>query len=128
MSANGVLHLSGPQRTARVRLVPSFATALLDGHFEHSLKRDSCCALRVDAPCFDELGVIFCKLLNNFKKLANAFLFCQGNRPLRVEVSDLLQLSTGQAVAFLTFTTPSLQYAPVWRVGHVEEKFLISGA
>lgn len=29
MSANGVLHLSGPQRTARVRLVPSFATALL---------------------------------------------------------------------------------------------------
>ena len=40
----------------------------------------------------------------------------------------LLRSRTGQAAAFLTFTMPSLQYAPVWRVGYVEEKFLISRA
>ena len=33
-----------------------------------------------------------------------------------------------ETTAFLTFTMPSLQYAPVWRVGYVEEKFLISRA
>ncbi len=40
----------------------------------------------------------------------------------------LLQNQIGQAAAFLTFTMPSLQYAPVWRVGYVEEKLLISRA
>ena len=33
-----------------------------------------------------------------------------------------------KTAAFLTFTMPSLQYAPVWRVGYVEEKFLVSCA
>ena len=57
------------------------AVALLGGHFEYPVNRYSCCAFRVGAQCFDELTLIFCKLLNNFKKLANAFLFCQGNGP-----------------------------------------------
>ena len=37
---------------------------------------------------FDKLAEIGSKLLNNFKKLANAFLFCQGNRPLWIHVAD----------------------------------------
>ena len=103
MSAAAFSHLSGPQRTARVRLVPSFATALLDGHIEYPVKRYSCCALRVGAQCFDELTASFCKQLNNFKKLANAFLFCQGNKPRWVDVAEAAAESHEAGGRFLDF-------------------------
>ena len=77
--------------------------ALLDGHFEHPVKRYSCCALCVDAQCFDELTVIFCKLLNNFKKLANAFLFCQGDGPRWVDVAEAAAESHEAGGLFLDF-------------------------
>ncbi|CAE6726424.1 hypothetical protein NSPZN2_100124 [Nitrospira defluvii] len=99
----GFSHLSGSQRTARVRLVPSFAAALLDGHFEHPVKGDSCCALRVGTQCFDELTVICSKLLNNFKKLANAFLYCQGNRRLTGREEETAADASDEDGRFLDF-------------------------
>jgi hypothetical protein len=102
MSAAAFSHLSGPQRTARVRLVPSFATALLDGHFAHPVKRDSCCAVSADPRQF-LIRRVCLKLLNNFKKLANAFLFCQGNKPRWVDVAEAAAESHEACGRFLDF-------------------------
>ena len=79
------------------------AVALLDSRFEYPGNRYSCCALRVGADYLPEPTEVFCKLLNNFKKLANAFLFCQGNRPHCVDVVEAAAESHGAGRRFLDF-------------------------
>jgi hypothetical protein len=89
----------------------------------------SCRAFCTDPRCLYGPKAFFRKLLNNFKTLANAFSICQGNDRLEMMMEPpLSSRGTWVGAAFLTFGMPSLQYAPVWRVGNVEEKFPVSRA
>ena len=101
MSASGVLASLRPS-TYRKGTPRPFVRYLLDGHFEHPVKRDSCCAVSADLRQF-LIRRVCLKLLNNFKKLANAFLFCQGNKPRWVDVAEAAAESHEAGGRFLDF-------------------------
>lgn len=91
------------RRALRILRAVDLAEALLESRFEYPAKRYSRCALRVGAHYLHEPTGVFSKLLNNFKKLANAFLFCQGNSPHGVDVVEAAAESHGAGGRFLDF-------------------------